>query len=101
MDKFAQPSSKDEYHTVYCNAQQENGLNEFVLRISNTEKEMFEWIEFVVMKNLPVGFVDCPYTRKITRLKPVSTKTLCQNVLALFKIFLQSHLATSIPKDIL
>jgi len=50
------------------------------------------------MKNLPVGFVDCPYTCKITRLKPVSTKTLCQNVLALFKIFLQSHLATSIPK---
>jgi hypothetical protein len=80
----------DEYRTVYGNAQQENGLNEFVLRISNTEKEMFEWIEFIVMKNLPVGFVDCPYTRKITRLKPVSTKTLRQNVLALFKVLQQT-----------
>jgi hypothetical protein len=55
----------DEYRTVYCNARQENGLNEFVLRISNTEKEMFEWIEFLVMKNLPVGFVDYSQNYKI------------------------------------
>ncbi len=51
---------------------------------------MFEWMEFVIMKNLPLGFVDCPYTRKITRLKPVSTKTLRHNVLALFKVLQQA-----------
>ncbi len=60
---------------------------------------MFEWIEFIVMKNLPVGFVDCPYTRKITRLKPVSTKTLHQNVLALFKV-LQQTIKEQLPSKL-
>jgi hypothetical protein len=33
------------------------------------EKEMFSWIRFIVMKNLPVSLVDCTYTRDISRLR--------------------------------
>ncbi len=80
----------DNYCTVYNNARQENALNGFVRQISNTEREMFEWMEFVIMKNLSVGFVDCPYTCKITRLKPESAKTLRHNTLALFKVLQQA-----------
>ena len=80
----------DDFCTVYNNARQENALNGFVRRISNTEREMFEWMEFVIMKNLSVGFVDCPYTCKITRLKPESAKTLRHNTLALFKVLQQA-----------
>ena len=42
---------------------------------SEEEAEISKWIEFIVMKNLPVSFVDCKYTRDIARLKYISLKT--------------------------
>ena len=50
------------------------------------ERKMYDWIDFVVMKSLPNGFIDCPYIRRITKLKPVFRKTLRQNILSLVKV---------------
>ena len=58
----------------------------YFLRISEREKEMFNWINFIVMKNLPVSFVDCPYTRDITRLKPISAQKLRCHILSLLSV---------------
>ena len=58
----------------------------FFVRISPREKEMYKWVNFVVMKNLPLSFVDCPITRSITKLKPVSLKTLRRTLLSLLDI---------------
>lgn len=55
----------------------------FFVRISEQEKEMYQWIRFLVMKNLPVSFVDCPYTRGIARFKAVSAKTIRRHLLSL------------------
>lgn len=62
----------------------------FFLRVSEREREMYQWIKFIVMKNLPVSFVDCPYTREIAKLKPVSGRTLRCNILALREILRES-----------
>jgi hypothetical protein len=76
------------------------GVGYFV-RISNREKEMFKWIEFVVMKNLPVSIVDCPYTRDITRLKKVSAQTLRCHILELLSVVKETIQAELPPKFII
>ena len=60
-----------------------NTAPSYFIRISDREKEVCKWIEFVVMKNLPVSFVDCPYTRDITRLKNISAQSLRCHILQL------------------
>ena len=50
------------------------------------EREMFEWIELLVMKNLPFTFVDCPYVRKLSKNRAVSSKTLRKYVFAVMSI---------------
>jgi len=54
-----------------------------VQHVSNAEKEVFEWIEFIVMKNLQMMFVDCPFTRRMCRAKPISSKTLRRHIMSL------------------
>ena len=46
----------------------------YFVRVSELEKEMFSWIRFIVMKNLPESFVDCTYTRDISQLRSISGK---------------------------
>jgi hypothetical protein len=58
----------------------------FFVRISPREKEMYEWVNFVAMKNLPLSFVDCTHTRSISKLKPVSSKTLRRTLLLLLDV---------------
>jgi hypothetical protein len=47
---------------------------------------MFQWIKLIVMKNLLVRFIDCPYIRNMSKLRPVPVKTLQQHVFALSKL---------------
>jgi hypothetical protein len=48
----------------------------FFIWVSDCKKEMHQSINFVVMKNLPMSFVDCPpHTRSICKLKPISGQT--------------------------
>ena len=44
---------------------------------------MSGWIEFIVMKNLPIMIVDCPYTRKMCKPKPISSKSLRFHIMSL------------------
>jgi hypothetical protein len=60
-----------------------SALSGFFVRVSDKEKEMHQWIKFIVLKNLPVSFVDCPHTRDIARLKPISARTLRRHILSL------------------
>jgi hypothetical protein len=53
------------------------------VRVSHREKEMHQWIEFVVMMSLSVSFVDCVHTRSISRLKPISGRSLRRHILSL------------------
>ena len=63
----------------------------YFLRISKHEKEMFNWINFIVMKNLPVSFVDCSNTRDITRLKPISAQKLRCHILSLLSVVKENN----------
>ena len=58
----------------------------FVLRLSNAEKEMAEWISYLVERNQPISLVDCPATRRLARLKPVSSKSVRKHILSLMTI---------------
>jgi hypothetical protein len=44
-------------------ASMKSTMSGYFLRVSELEKEMFSWISFIVMKNLPALFFDCIYTR--------------------------------------
>ena len=57
---------------------------------------MHQWINFVVMKNLPMSFVDCPHTRSICRLKPFSGRTLRRHIIALHNV-LKATLQNELP----
>ncbi|KAG2777255.1 hypothetical protein PC116_g10659 [Phytophthora cactorum] len=41
---------------------------------------MFQWIEWVVARNMPLSEVDDPLTRSMSKLKPVCSKTLKANL---------------------
>lgn len=68
----------------------------FVRILEQQEKKMCQcWIRFLVMKNWPMPFVDCPYTRDIACLKAVSAQTIWHHILSLARdvmkeTFLQS-----------
>ena len=70
----------------------------YFVRISDRKKEMFKWIEFVVMKNLPVSFVDCcPYTRDITQLKNISAQMLRFHTLELLSVGMKETVQAELP----
>lgn len=79
-----------EYEKAYLEHQKlissSKAASGFFIRISDREKEMYNWINFIVMKNLPVSFVQCPFTRDISRLKAVSAQTLRGHILSLLSV---------------
>ncbi len=72
----------------------------FYTRVSDHEKEMHHWINFVVMKNLPMSFVDCPHSCSICKLKPISGRTLRCHIIALRNI-LKDTLQNELPPSLL
>ncbi len=78
----------DDCERVYKAARtdQKNGINGFVLRLGNNKGEMFDSIDIVVMRSLPLASVECLYTRQIAKLKPVSVKTIRQHILSLSEL---------------
>jgi hypothetical protein len=76
-----------DYENVYLEhkkaASTKSTMSGYFVRVSELEKEMFSWIRFIVMKNLPVSFVDCTYTRDISRLRSISGKSLRRHILSL------------------
>ncbi|KAG3063134.1 hypothetical protein PI124_g22253 [Phytophthora idaei] len=44
--------------------------------VSETTQHRYEWLCWIVERNLPISEVDNPLTRSMPRLKPVSSKTL-------------------------
>jgi BED zinc finger len=54
----------DKYEEEYERLQPERSrITSFVLRVSEREKDMHNWIEWVIMRYLPLSIVDCPMTR--------------------------------------
>jgi hypothetical protein len=72
-------------------------LNGYFHRMSNAEKEMHDWIELLVMKDLPLSFVDCPFVRLKSRLKSVSSKTVQKHMLTLSSI-VQETIKQKLPQ---
>ena len=64
-------------------------LDGFIVRVSDAEMEMYEWINYLVIKNMPISHVDCPYTRRITKMKAVSSKSVRKHILSLVALVRQ------------
>ena len=71
-------------------------LDSFVLRLSESEKEMAEWIHFVVVKSMPISIVECPHLRRLAKLKPVSVKSVRKHILSL-KAVVQEEVKMRLP----
>ena len=74
-----------DYKALHAKTTKPNSLSSFVLRINDTERDMYKWVEWVVMLNQPLSIVDNPLTREGMRYKPVTSKLLRKNILALGK----------------
>ena len=75
-------------------------VGSYFVQISGREAEIAKWMEFIVMKNLPVSFVDCQYMRDICRLKNISSKTLRGHILdtlSVAKEAIQAKLPAKFP----
>lgn len=91
-----------EYEAIYNDHQKmiattsSKVVNGYFVRISEREKEVAKWMEFIVMKNLPVSFVNCPYTRDIARLKHISAQTLRGHILDVLSL-MQEAIQEELP----
>jgi BED zinc finger len=74
-----------DFRMEYRRVQKSTGgvINGYFLKMSNAEKEMFDWIELLVMNNFPLTFVDCPLIRRQSKLRSVCSKTVRKHILAL------------------
>lgn len=72
-------------------------LDLYVLRVSEAEQEMTEWINYLVMKNQPISLVDCPLTQSMSKLKPVSSKSIRKHILSLVSIVREEELKLCLP----
>jgi hypothetical protein len=78
-------SFQTDYEALHAKTTKPNSISSFVLRINDTERDMYKWVEWVVMLNQPLSIVDNPLTREGMRYKPVTSKLLRKNILALGK----------------
>ena len=65
--------------------------------VSPDAKNMFAWIEWIVMADLPITIVDNEYYRKRSNLKPTSYKTVSKHMEALMKI-LEANIKRGLPQ---
>jgi hypothetical protein len=89
-----------DFKTEYRRVQKATGgvICGYFLKMTNAEKEMFGWIELLVMKNFPLTFVDCPFVRSQSKLRSVCSKTVRKHIFALVDVVretIKSKLSTS------
>ena len=90
-------SFQTDYERLH-NKDREGRISSFIICVNETEKEMFRWIEWVVMLNQPLSIVDDPLTRDGMRYKPITSKLLRRNILALCKE-MQTSIKHRLPAD--
>ncbi|EGZ28823.1 hypothetical protein PHYSODRAFT_466615 [Phytophthora sojae] len=66
--------------------------------VSDKVANVYHWLEWVVDRNMPLSEVDHPLTRSMSRLKPISSKTLRKYVAATTKA-VKKAIASVIPLD--
>ena len=74
-----------DYEALHAKTTKPNSISSFALRIKDSERDMYMWVEWAVMLNQPLSIVDNPLTQEGMRYKPVTSKLLCKNILALGK----------------
>jgi hypothetical protein len=74
---------ESDYESLHADQLQRGRITAFVHRVNDAERDMYKWIEWVVMKNQPLSMVDCPLTREGMQYKAVTSKSLRKNMLAL------------------
>ncbi len=79
------PSFESDFERLHHLSGKNSAITSFVIRVNETEREMYKWIEWVIMKNQPLSIVDDPLTREGMRYRPVTSKLLRQNILLLCK----------------
>ena len=89
-----------DFKKEYRRVQKSTGgvINGYFLKMSNAEKEMFDWIELLVMNNFPLTFVDCPLIHSQSKLRSVCSKTVRKHIFAVVEVVretIKSKLSTS------
>jgi hypothetical protein len=78
-------SFQTDYEVLHAKTTRSNSIFSFVLRINDTERDIYKWVEWDVMLNQPLLMVDNPLMREGMQYKPVTSKLLRKNILVLEK----------------
>ena len=89
---------KAEYQALVPNTNR--SIASYVLRVNDMEQDMFHWIEWIVVKSLPLKIVDDPLTREGMRYKATTSKVLRKNILATANVMIQSIAEKELPERI-
>jgi hypothetical protein len=68
-------SKHDDYQAIYNSASATKSLSDFGF-VSETTNGRYQWMRWVVARNLPITEVDNDLTRSMSIWKPISSKTL-------------------------
>lgn len=84
MDEYvrATTSTLDEYYT---------------LKTTDSTRNLFKWIEFIVMNDLPFSFVENALMRSVSNLRSICIKTLMNGLRKMF-VGLKKHIGAMLPK---
>jgi hypothetical protein len=87
-----------DFKTEYRFIQKSTGgiISGYFLKMSNAKKEMFDWIELLVMKNLPLTFFDFPFVRSQSKLRSVCSKTVHKHIFALVEVVRETYTSSLI-----
>ena len=75
-----------------------NIIDHYELRLSTVEEEMYDWIEMLVVKNLPMRFVDCPLVRNQSNLEQTCAKTVQKHIFSLSNV-VRGKIKSKLPSD--
>lgn len=89
-------SYKEEYERLLP---ERSLITSFVLRVNDVERDMYKWIEWVIMNSLAMRMVDDPLTREGMRYKPITSKLLRKNILSLCSV-MRNSIKSKLPSKV-
>jgi hypothetical protein len=90
------PSFEIDFERLHHSSGKNGAITSFVIQVNETEREMYKWIEWVIMKNQPLSIADDPLTREGMRYRSVKSKLIRQNTMLLCKE-MQASIKQTLP----
>ncbi|ETP27195.1 hypothetical protein F441_00274 [Phytophthora nicotianae CJ01A1] len=98
LSRFFFAVSADHYHMCYyCGTQHRLDRSQLLDFFANpAASNMYQWIEWIASRNMPLSEVDDPLTRSMSKLKAVCSKTL-KRYMSLLMTAVEAQISAEMP----